>query len=170
MDIKSALEREHSKKLTLAIVDYVGDSPERMKELMACFFSKDLRVCQRASWPLSTIAENNFSLLKPYHKKFITELEHPIHNAIVRNILRSFALTEVPEDIEGELYEKCWNYVADVNKPTAARAFSLKILKKVAAKYPELEEELIPLLEEFGPHGTIGFKNAANKLLIQLKK
>ena len=52
-NIKEALKREHSKRTTDLIVNYVANNKNRFKELMDLLLGEDLLMVQRASWPLS---------------------------------------------------------------------------------------------------------------------
>lgn len=170
MNIKAALEREHSKTLTLAIVDYVGSDESKFAELMECFLSKNKRLCQRSAWPLGMITDHKLWLLKPYYSELIQALKNPTHDAVLRNIFRAFAMNTIPEEIEGELYEEAWKHVSNPKCATAIRAHSVSVLEKVSYKYPELKEELIPMLREIADHGTIGFKNRAKKIIAKLTR
>ena len=53
MNIREVIASEHSKQNTLAIVEYIGDDPERFDELMSIFFEGVYRSTQRAAWPMS---------------------------------------------------------------------------------------------------------------------
>ena len=76
MNIKQALDAEHSKALTLSIIKYIGDDADRMVELMTCFFSDEKRLCQRASWAVGYMAEKNQKLLEPYLERMILNLNN----------------------------------------------------------------------------------------------
>ena len=53
MDLKEALLREHSKRQTQSISDFIGNHQSRFDALMQIFFTEDYRVVQRAAWVLS---------------------------------------------------------------------------------------------------------------------
>lgn len=57
MDIKTRLETEHSKTLTLAIIKYVGDDPIRFKKLIELMLGDD---------PMSLVKAMNFLYLEDF--------------------------------------------------------------------------------------------------------
>lgn len=170
MDIREALSRGHDREMRDKIIAYVGKDPKRMKVLMNCFFDKNLRINQRSAWPLGFIARKQPQLMKPYHQKMMSNLDNPHHDAVIRNTVRIYEDIDIPESIEGELFERCYNYVADPKKAIAIRAFSLTILEKLTLKFPDLKNEVIDLIQEHAPHGSVGFKNRANKILKRMRK
>lgn len=163
--VEQMLLAEHSKKQKIAIAEWVGDDKKRMKQLMTCFFSKELRLCQRASWPLLDIHDKHPNLFDPYYAKMLKNLDAPLHDAIVRNTLRIFEDGIIPHDIEGTLLEKCFSYISNPKKAGAIRAFSVTVAYKICKQYPELLEELRAVLEEFLPFGAPAFKYRAKKII-----
>lgn len=170
MDIRATLSNGHSKEMRDAIIAYVDKDPQRMASLMDCFFDDNIQINQRSSWPLSFIARKHPQLMQPYHQQMVDNLNNPKHNAVVRNTVRIYEDIEIPESIEGQLFEKCYEYVADPKLPTAIRAFSLTILEKLMNKFPELKHEVLDLIREHLPHGSAGFQNRAKKILQRSSK
>ncbi|MBL7814650.1 MAG: hypothetical protein JNL70_06560 [Saprospiraceae bacterium] len=150
MNIKEALEAEHSKTLTLKILDYIGHDLTRLDELMACFFSEQYRLCQRAAWAVGYISERNPTLIEPYLERMLLNLQNPTHDAIVRNTMRAFReLPEIPDDILGLTADACFRYVQTPSVAIAIRAFSMHVLEKVCRKVPELKEEIALICEDW---------------------
>ena len=170
MNIREVLSQGHSKELRDAIIAYVGNNPDRMAELMDCFFDKNLQINQRSSWPLNFIARKSPQLMEPYHQLMMDNLEDPLHDAVIRNTVRIYEDILIPESIEGQLFEKCYEYVADPKMPIAIRAFSLTILEKLVTKFPDLKDEVVDLITEHLPHGSVGFQNRAKKILGRMRK
>ncbi len=168
--LSQLLKEERSKNQTNKIIQFVGSDPEKMEDLMSLFFHEEWRYNQWAAWPLGYIGCNQPQLIQPYHQKMINALRNPSHDSVARNILRIYGEIAIPEDIEGELYEICFNYLLDLKQTIAIRVFSMTVLGEISHKYPELQEELISVIEEFLPHGSAGFKSRAKKVLIKLKK
>ena len=164
------LESGHTKEHAARIINAVLDSPVRLEELMNLFFSDDNMICQRASWSVGLLGSKNPKIFEPYFPKMIEALEFPLHDAIVRNTLRTWKEMEIPEEYEGVVFERCYNYLVDVNQPVAIRVFAMCILSNIAVKYPELIEELIPAIEDHMPYGTAGFKSRGKKELLRLKR
>lgn len=149
MDIKTCLEEEHSKRLTLAIVGYVGGDKARFKELMSVFLRGDYRLTQRAAWPLSHIVILDPALLKPYFRAFISKLDDTsAHPAIARNIYRVLQAIEIPEKYHAELVDRTFRVISSEKQPAAIRAFAITVAARVCQPYPELRGELLLILQE----------------------
>lgn len=142
MNIEQTLLNDHSKPTAESIADYVIDNPKAIAELMDCFFHKELRLCQRASWSVSKLADKQASLLLPFMRKMISNLDHPLHDAVVRNTIRVWGFMPIDEEYEGEIFERCFNYIVETKHAVAIRAFAITVAGKIALKYPELKHEL----------------------------
>lgn len=155
MNIQAALEREHSKTVTTAIVNYIGKDSERFKTLMDVFLNGDSRLSQRAAWPVSFACIAEPSLVKPYLAKLVNLLKEPVHHpAIRRNILRLFQEIEIPEKHQAALINECFRLIADPSQPVAVVAFAITNAAKLCKPFPELGRELKLVLHELStqPH------------------
>ena len=120
---------------------------------------------QYASNPLSKIAEKNPQLFIPLFPKLIKNLDNPAHNAVVRNTIRIWQFVDIPEDYEGEIYDRCYQYLTNVKEEIAIRVFSMTVMANIAEKYPELQEEVIQLIRLYYEDGSAGFKSRSRKIL-----
>ncbi len=159
----------NSKEIVLQIIEEIKENPGRMQELMDCFFDEDLRLCQRAAWPVGMITDHAPGLIIPYLEKMLINLETPHHDAIVRNTFRTLQNINIPEDIEGLAFEKAFNYLLDPNNAIGIRVFAMTVCGNIALKYPELKDELVPVIEEQMPHGSAGYISGGKRVLKSLK-
>lgn len=149
MDLKKELESRHSKTLTTAIINFVGNDKARFKALMDLVLGTDYILAQRAAWPISYIAINHPALVKPYYKKLIDKLgDKSCHSSLARNILRLFEEVEVPEKFQGPLLDHCFAFIRNETIPVAIRAFSITVATRICQPYPELTNELLLLMNE----------------------
>ncbi len=170
LDIESRLASGQSKEQTMEIVEYVCSHPNKMDVLMSCFFSDKTRLCQRAAWPISYVGRRRPDLVYPYLRKIIELLDHPLHDAIVRNTLRVMEEMELPEEYHGEMYDRCYRYIDDVKAPAAFRAFAMTVAFRIVNHYPELANEFKVLIETHFEHGKASFKSRGGKILKALNK
>lgn len=170
MDIKAELEKPQSKALAKEITNYVGNNPNRFKKLMELFFDKNLRISQKASWPVGFCAETYPSLIYPYLKEMIDNLQNPVHNAVKRNTLRIMGDIILPEELLGEAADICFQYLDDPKEAIATRVFSMTVCFNITKREPELANELKIIIEDHYPHGSAGFKSRAKKILKELRK
>ena len=171
MDIKAALIREHSSAMRDKIVAYVGDDKKRFEELIFLMLTSEYRVAQRAAWPVSYCVENYPELIKPWLQKMIKKLdEKNIHDAIKRNSLRILQTVNIPEKLCGELYNKCYKFLHDINEPIAIRVFSLSVMENISTKYPELKGEVQHNAESLLHCGIPALESRSRIVIKQLKK
>jgi hypothetical protein len=170
MDIKEALELEHSNTQATKIATYIEKHPDKLKELMNCFFSVEFRLCQKAAWPLGKIGAKKPKLIQPYLKEMLDKIDQPVHDAAVRNTIRILQDQDIPEELIGRVYEKCFGYLIGPHYPVAFKVFSMTVLSNIAHHFPELIPELILAIEDQLPIATAGYKSRAKKEMNRLRK
>ncbi|MGB3546801.1 MAG: hypothetical protein WBA17_07490 [Saprospiraceae bacterium] len=69
------------------------------------------------------------------------------------------------ENLEGSVLDTCAAAVADVNEPTANRAFGIQVCLNLLLKYPEIAGEIAGAIHDTIEHSTPGFKHRGNKAL-----
>jgi hypothetical protein len=166
MNIREALAAEHSKRQTMAIVEYVGADAARFAELMEIFLGDEYRPTQRASWAVNYCAQNHPELVGPYLNKLILLLERDdVHNAVLRNVARLLQFVEIPGRFRGRVFDACSNLVDDATQPVAVRVFAMTVAAQIAKNQPELLNELRLIVDKHAQHTTIAFRVRANRVL-----
>lgn len=171
MNIRSQLLSNHSRANADLIQRFVEDNPESLTELMACFFSDEVKVAQRAAMTVGNFGRSHPDLLKPWWDDLATAADDPIHAAIARAVVRYFSelpLT-LPASLESRLIQRCVKAVIDPKEKTATSAFAMKFVTDRAARYPEQAKRLNAALIRLIPSGTPGFQNRGRKMIEQLK-
>lgn len=171
MELKEQLQDRNLKWNWDTIADHVIRKPDLMEELIRFSFEGEVIEQQNAAAVLSKICDRKKSLLTPYLVKLFKHLEkHPI-DAVKRSTMRTFQFAPIPEEIEGELFDKAVQYLRSMNEPIAIKAFSLTCARRICEKYPELANELIPLVElVLEEKISSGMTNRAGHELIKLRK
>ena len=170
MKLIELLKKENSKRQKDRIVAYIGNEPKRFKELVDIYLEGPYRITQRAAWPLSYCAIEYPALLKPHFPRLIKFLSKPNqHDAVKRNTLRFLQFVEIPKSQKGHVVELCFQYLTHLQEPIAVRVFAMTVLTNLAKEYPELKNELIPMIENQLPFGSAGFRSRALKCLKVLK-
>ena len=148
----------------------VKNAPDRIQELMDCFFADDWRLNQRGAWAVGILGESQPSLMLPYMEQMIAHLKSPKHDAVLRNTVRLWQNMEIPEVWHGEIFEICFGFITNTTTPIAIKAFSMTVCENISKNYPELQQELILAIEDQMEFGSSGVKNRGQKLLKKLKK
>lgn len=166
MNYRKELEQGQSKALTTSIVNEVANSQKKMDELIQCFIEGPLRITQRVAWPMSDIAKKHPHLLLKYYPLLIDLLNQPNkHDAINRNILRTFQFVEIPEAHQGNVLDICFRLLNSTSEPIAVKAFSMTVIYRLTKKYPDIIPELKASIEALLPNGSSGIKSRGNKIL-----
>jgi hypothetical protein len=166
MDIRQALMAEHSKRQTMAIVEFIGDDPRRFAELMKLLFAGEYRLTQRAAWSMNYCAERRPELIRPYLPKLLDCLKRDdIHDAVKRNIVRLLQYIEIPQRLVGKVYSHCVDLIDNAYEPVAVRAFALTVAARIAKSEPELMNELRLIVRKHLPHTTVAFQKRAREIL-----
>lgn len=165
MNIEKELLKEHSKRQTTRIVEYIGASPTRFKVLVKAFLSGPYRVTQRAAWPLSYCVQAHPALIKPHLKSVLTMLDmKDAHGAVKRNILRLLQDIEIPKKLYGVVTDRCFSFL-DPKEPIAVKVFAMTVLSNIAKNEPDLKKELRIVIEDQLPYASAGFLSRARKVL-----
>lgn len=171
MDFRKALEKEHSKTITSAIVMEICNTPKKMDELMQIFIDGPYRISQRAAWPFSFVAEKHPELLNDYYPILVKLLyQEGNHPAINRNIMRAFQYAKIPEKHQGKILNRCFEFLKDSNQPIAIKVFSMTVAFNLSKIYPDIIPELKASIETLMPDGSAGLKNRGNKILKSITK
>jgi hypothetical protein len=166
MDIRQALMAEHSKRQTMAIVEYIGDDDRRFADLMKIFFAGEYRLTQRAAGTMNYCAERRPELIRPYLPKLLDCLKRDdAHDAVKRNVVRMLQYVEIPPRLAGKIYSHCVDLVDDAYEPVAVRAFALTVAARIAKSEPDLMNELRLIVLKHLPHATAAFQKRAREVL-----
>ena len=168
MDIKALLTQEHSKKQAQQICDGIINGEASISTLLNLLYESEMRMRQRASWPLELVAKKKEELLHPHLPEIVEILSVSVEDSLVRNIYRALQHMRVNEEHIGEFYEVAFAHLYDPNSAIAIQAFAMTTCANIAHVYPELAQELIPTIESYYETGSAGYKARAKKELRRL--
>lgn len=171
MDIKAKLTEENSRETWQTIADYVGDNEERLAEVMELYFGDDIRLVQRSSQVVSKICNRKVAMVRPYLIEMVNGLSTNPVDAFKRNTLRTFQTSEIPEEVEGELFDHCIEYLKSMDEAIAIKAFGMTVARRICERYPELADEVIlPVEILISENYSAGVVNRGKKELKKLLK
>lgn len=161
MKLREEILKEHSKTQCTKIVNWVGDDQQRFDELFKLFLHDEYRVVQRAGWPLSYCVIANPALINKHWKALISNLKKPnLHNAVKRNSLKFMEAIKIPVKHHGVVMDLCFKFLESPTEALAVKVYAMSVLGNLTKKYPEINSELIFMIEDQLPHQSVGFKNA----------
>jgi hypothetical protein len=169
MDLRKTLAKEHSKSQTLQIVDYVGVSKERFKQLINIYLAGPYRITQRAAWLLSYCVEHHPELIGPHLKTILDFVEKPeTHIAVRRNTVRLLQFIQIPRRFHARVINLCFDYLMNKKEPIAVKVFSMTVLANLCQSSPDMKKELRIAIEDQLPFGSAGFVSRARKVLKEI--
>lgn len=143
MDLKHEITTDRSRANFDRVIGFIGDDPERFRELMDVFVNGDEMLRLRSSWIMSDVAELRPELALPYISHLIEILpQKDVHNGIKRHIVRMLQFVDVPKRLCGKVYSYCIDLIADPGEAIAVRCFAITAASRIAKDSPELLAEL----------------------------
>ncbi|MBS4027409.1 MAG: hypothetical protein KGZ58_02130 [Ignavibacteriales bacterium] len=171
MNLREEILKEHSKRQTRKIADYIGNDKKRFRELMDLFFGNEYRVTQRAAWIVNECNENHPQLVQPYLKEMLEYLSTPdLYAAVKRNTVRILTTMEIPGKLLGRVATICFDFLSSPNETIAVKVHSMKVLSTICKKEKDFINELRLLIEQQVPYATSGFLACARNTLKELEK
>lgn len=158
----------NSREQALRIAGYIGDDPVRFHELMKLLLGDNTREAQLAAMTAGICVDHHPGFIYPYVEPIIHALENPVHDAVVRCVLRMLQSIEIPEKHWGRAWDICFKLLASGIQPVAIRVNAMTTLANICVHYPELKFELQSLIEDHLPYSSAGFQSRAKKVLKKL--
>ena len=87
------------------------------------------------------------------------------NNSIRRLFTKILGANLTKECEDGEIIDKCLNWIIQPKIPVAVKANAMQLLFEICKVYPELIPEFRMVVEEGLPAGSKGYKSKARNLL-----
>lgn len=170
MNIRSQLLYEHSKINAELIEKHIGSDQQKFDQLFELFIKNEEVVSQRAAYSMDHCLNHNPNFIFPHLHQLIENIGLPCqHDAIYRSSFRILQFIDVPEHLQGTLFDLSLKFITNEKQAIAIRAFAMTTAYNIAKPYPELLIELVGFIEDFKNHGSPGLRNRACKLLARAK-
>jgi len=166
--LRQLLEEEHSKKQKDLITKEILDGNIPVKDIVDVVKSNDGIYAQRGAYVITGLHDDNIEHLKPYLNDLWEAIQPKSHQAIPRAVYRYLASVDLPEELEGEVFEVGTKTFMSKKTAVAIKAHIMIILTNVALKYPELKDEVVFLIKEQLPGCSAGYKSTARRELTRL--
>lgn len=168
MQLVTELLKENSRRNVNRIVKMAEENPELVKDLVALTIRKEVKVPMRSSWVLTHCYDSSPEIVKPYISDLIKASPNFLHTGIRRNILRILVCEEIPDDLKVFMFDHCLEWVISKKEPIAVKAHAMEILANIAQQEPDFKNEVIPIILDIMPNGSMGIRSRAKKVLKKL--
>jgi hypothetical protein len=123
-----------------------------------------------AAWIIDHLWQASPDTVNPHIPKFIDGIYHTKSNGVKRHLLKIISQGPLNFISDGRIIDLCYDLLLSDLTPIAVRAHAMELLKRLVIEYPELGNEVIPILEEIVLNGSKGEKNKAQKVISELTK
>ena len=153
MDLREEILQEHSRLQTLKIAEWLGSDKKRLAQLMDLFLHDEGKVVQRAAWVVRMVYDKRPESVLPYLEHLINKMNEPgVHVAVKRNVVGILQDVTIPESLQGQVMNSCFDFLADPKETIAVRCFSMTVLDNLSKTYPEIRQELVAILNDLWQH------------------
>jgi len=160
-EIENILTRNYKQDMVL----FFQKNPDKIDDLIKLIFEKNNPLSWRAAWLLWSCVSKNDNRIIENTSRFISILPYS-NESMQREILKILYNIDLEEESIGRLINICINIWEDINKRPGVRYSSFRMLFKISKKYPELENEMLYLLDErFINTLSPGIKHSIKKLI-----
>lgn len=166
MSLYSLLLEDNHKTQVEKVQQWVGNNAGRFTQLIEIVLGDDEHMARRAAWPMSYVAEAHPQLALPHLPALLKLLQQSnIHNGITRNIVRLLQFVSIPEPLHGEVMDRCFRYIEDLQEKPAIKAFALTVLYNLSQHYPEIVPEIKAIIADRLEYETPAFRARAKIFL-----
>jgi len=148
------------------MVTYLTSHPEDFEEAINLAVTDKQPLSWRAAWLLWGSMVYNDNKVVKHVNEIVKALPSRKHSQL-RDLLMVLQKIDLPEDVEGEVFDISMKTWEDVGKIASVRFAGLKMLIKIVNKHPELKHELEFLTEN---HYIDSLSKAAKKSLHKMMK
>jgi len=171
MNLEAEILKEHSKRQTVRIAQWIGTDKKRYRQLMELLLHGEPVMTQRAAWILISCYEIHPPLITPWISELLKKMQEPdVHDALKRNVVGILQCCELPPSQLGAIATLCFDYLNSPNTPVAIRANAMTVLQRISEREPDLKRELRTSIELMLPYGTGAICSRARKVMKQLDR
>lgn len=126
---------------------WLHQHPERLDEMAVLAMSSQKPFGWRAAWLLGSCIEKNDPRIISYLPQIIRIIPQR-EQGHQRELLKLIAFFDIPEELEGELFDSCVTIWEKIHNRPGVRYTAFLMLIKIAEIHPELYHELSFLLQD----------------------
>jgi hypothetical protein len=129
------------------MISWLNQHQERINELMNMALSTQKPFAWRAAWLLGSCIQQDDLRVIPYLAQIIRILPQR-EEGHQRELLKILSVMNIPEELEGELFDCCLNIWEKIHNRPGVRYTAFLMLIRIAQQHPELNNEISFLLQD----------------------
>lgn len=149
MEIRDlVLEIRTSKILFKEYQEYFRSNPKEYKNLIELIIEEEAYpIPEYASWILSHLCKIDASVVQLFYNTIVDKLFITKNQSVKRNLINVLDHLELGYYRESELIDLLLSFLNDFENKVAVQVYSIQVLTKFVAKYPELKSEVAEVVE-----------------------
>jgi hypothetical protein len=171
MDLRDQLHQGNTRSNRDRIARWMGTDAGRFEDLMRIYLKGDFREAQLAAGVLFSWFEFQSTLSAFWLSRIVRRMsESGVHPAVRRVGVWILQKADIPPALQGRVVNSCFYFLLDPSEPLAIRAFSMRVLLRLAKKEPDLVHELKQTIESILPYGAPSLHTHGRNVLRELAK
>ena len=149
------------------------DNPQVFLRLIEYSFSDDTKLAFRSSWMLTKVCDRFPEMIYPHLNSMAESLPKLTNESVQRSFMRIISLsdfTKIGVKYHGLLADFCFKSLHSGFSAIAIKAYSMEILFKLTAIYPELKNELLATINLLQEDGSAGIAAKRRQIVKKLKE
>lgn len=127
--------------------DCVTD-PGLIPKLLESCADAEVIIQQNAGAVLGKIIDLDQAILVPHLPTMLENLGATPHDAVKRATMRVLQTCEIPEAVEGLVFDAAMRYLSDGGEAIAIRGYAMTVARRLCQRYPSLRHEILPVVEQ----------------------
>ncbi|WP_444820521.1 hypothetical protein [Thermophagus sp. OGC60D27] len=152
------------------IILFLSKHPEEIPKLIKTINHSPEKRAWRTAWIIDLLYRDEPALVTPYLADLRTILKATPFNGVRRSLLKIINSQKAISIEDGELLDKCFQWIISPAVPTAVRAHAMQYAINLLPSYPELKNELQLCLQTALHDEKKGIKAKARNLLKQISR
>ncbi len=163
---------DSSRLLADILVDDIGNSLKKYKEMLDVAFLDKYPESMRATRILALCAEKNKKLVCPYVNQIVHQLEHMNVEGVKRGFLKILSENSecLDEDSWGIITNLAFEWMNNPKEAISVRYYCIDLITQLQDQYPEIREELISILESIMEDESGGLRTKCAKTIQKLNR
>jgi len=148
--------------------NYLRANSHLIELVMQDVFTTDYRRLQLHAHVFDELKQGYQQLLQPFYKSWIAQIGTSTHEAFHRSSYRYFQDVDIPEELQGVLYDFAFRDMMKPEQPIAVRVFAMTTCYNIAQHYKELLPELHQAITMVSESDSPGIRSRSRRLLAKI--
>jgi energy-converting hydrogenase Eha subunit E len=169
MDYREHLIRPLSRHFVDQLVQEIFINPADSKIIYQLIFDREVKVAWRAAWACQKITEVHPEWFSDAQFNELASLAiSTVHGGLQRGCLSTLLNLPIPNSIQVEFINACFEWMVSLKSPIAVQAVSMKILYRICCIEPDFKPELRACLENVEASAYSAGFNSTRKNVLNL--